>query len=203
MFHYVKGKLTAATPSYVTVEAGGIGYKIIIPVSLFSHLPAIGTDVFLHTSLVIRDDSQTLYGFLSAKERDFFEEIVNNVNGFGPKITLSLIGHLSIDELSVAITNNDIDSICRVPGIGKKTAQRLVIEMRDKIQKGMGGHIPSEFVIEMGSSPKTQMISDAINALINLGYNGAVAQKAIRKTIHEAPETIDLPGLITYALKNI
>lgn len=203
MFHYVKGKLTAANPCYATLEAAGVGYKIFIPVSMFSQLPHIGSDLLLHTSLVIRDDSQTLFGFLSAKERDFFEEIVNTVNGFGPKITLSLIGHLSVDELAVAITNSDIDSICRVPGIGKKTAQRLVIEMRDKIQKTFGVHIPSEFAIEVGSSPKTQMITDAINALINLGYNSAAAQKAIKKTIHESPETLDLPGLITHALKNI
>jgi Holliday junction DNA helicase RuvA len=203
MFQYIKGKLSVANPSWITVETGGIGYKIYIPVSMFSHLPAIGTELLIHTSLIIRDDSQTLFGFLSAQERDVFEEIVNGVNGFGPKLTLNLIGHLPIDDLFIAIRNNDIDSICKVPGIGKKTAQRLVIEMRDKLQKTIGGHIPSEFVIEMGSSHKTQMITDAINALINLGYHGSVAQKAIRKTIHEAPETIDLPGLISHALKNV
>lgn len=203
MFHYVRGKLTGASPNWVTIETGGIGYKIFIPISMFSHLPVMGTELLLHTSLVIRDVSQTLFGFLSAKERDFFEEILNGVNGFGPKVTLNLIGHLPMEELCAAINNNDIDAICRVPGIGKKTAQRLVIEMRDKVQKAIGGHVPSEFIIEMGSSSKTQMITDAINALINLGYNGNAAQKAIKKTIHEAPESIDLPSLITNALKNV
>jgi Holliday junction DNA helicase RuvA len=203
MFQYIKGKLTEANPSFIAVETGGIGYKIFIPVSMFASLPAIGSELLVHTSLVIRDVSQTLFGFLSGKERDVFEEIVNSVSGFGPKLTLNLIGHLPVDDLYIAIRNNDVDALCKVPGIGKKTAQRLVIDMRDKLQKTMGGHVPSEFVIDMGSSKKTAMITDAINALVNLGYNGAVAQKAIRKTIHEAPESIDLPGLITHALKNI
>jgi Holliday junction DNA helicase RuvA len=202
MFHYVRGKLTGTSPTWVTIETAGIGYKIFIPISMFSHLPVMGTELLLHTSLVIRDVSQTLYGFLSAKERDFFEDILNGVNGFGPKVTLNLIGHLPTDELCAAINNNDIDAICRVPGIGKKTAQRLVMEMRDKIQKSTG-HLPSEFIIEMGASTKTQMITDAINALINLGYNNVAAQKAIKKTMQNAHESIDLPSLITNALKNV
>ncbi len=203
MYHYVKGQLTASTPSAVTVETGGIGYKISIPVSLYSHLPPIGSDILLHTSFVIRDNSQSLYGFLSAIERDLFEEIINVVTGFGPKIALNLIGHLPTEQLYAAIQHNEIDAICKVPGIGKKTAQRLIIEMKDKIPKMLGGHVPSEFAINVGLSPKSQMISDAMNALINLGYNSATAQKAVQKTLKEADDAIDLPSLITTSLKNV
>lgn len=203
MYHYIKGKLTASTPLAVTVETGGIGYKISIPVSLYSQLPPIGSDILLHTSFVIRDNSQSLFGFLSLQERDLFEEIINVVTGFGPKMALNLIGHLPMDDLYLAIQNHDIIGICKVPGIGKKTAERLIIEMRDKVMKLMGGHAPSDFAINVGLSAKKEMIADAMNALINLGYNASTAQKAVQKTLKELGENTNLPILITLSLKNV
>ena len=202
MISFVKGKLIHATPAYAVVETGGIGYKIHIPTSVYTSLPKIGSEVFLYTTLVVRELSHTLYGFLSEDERDFFEELTA-VSGIGPKLALSLIGHLPMDEMHLAIGNNDIPAISRVPGIGKKTAQRLIIEMRDRVAKSNKYHLPSDFAIEVQSDPRAQNISDALNALINLGYTQVTAQKAIKKSLANFPEAIELSTLITDALKNV
>jgi len=202
MITYVKGKLTHATPGFAIIETGGVGYKIFIPASAYPKLPQVGTETMLYTSLVIREISQTLYGFITEEERDFFEE-VTGVSGIGPKIALSLIGHLPIDEMHNAIGNNDIPAISRVPGIGKKTAQRLIIEMRDRLAKTSKHYHPSDFAINVETDPQGQKISDAMNALINLGYNQVTAQKAIKKSLKSLPDTTDLPTLITSALNNV
>ncbi|MFQ5729075.1 MAG: Holliday junction branch migration protein RuvA [Waddliaceae bacterium] len=202
MISFVKGKLVHATPTYAIVETGGIGYKIYIPASVYPSLPKNGSEVLLYTSLVIREISQTLYGFLSEDERGFFEEITT-VSGIGPKLALSLIGHLPMDEMHLAIGNNDIPAISRVPGIGKKTAQRLIIEMRDRVAKSNKHCLPSDFAIEVQSDPRAQNITDAMNALINLGYNQVTAQKAIKKSLVNFPEPMELSTLITDALKNV
>ncbi len=201
MIAYIKGILVQSTPLYVVIETGGIGYKIFIPANLFTKLPQIHAETILHTSFVIRELSQTLYGFLTMQDRDLFEALMG-VTGIGPKSAISIIGHLTGYELHQAITNHDIATISKVPGIGKKTAERLIIEMRDKIS-ALVSMDPSEFALRPSSDPKAQKISDAMSALVHLGYNQMAAQKAIKKTLKEAPESIDLSNLITAALKNI
>ncbi len=199
MYAYIKGTLMYASPLYAVVDNGGIGYKILIPTNLLGKLPQIGNEVTLHTSFVVRELSQTLFGFMSEHERDLFEAL-NNVNGIGPKVALSVIGHLSSHDLHQAISTNDIRAISRVPGIGKKTAERLIIEMRDKLPAGI---VPSDLAIQIQSDPMTQKITDAMGALINLGYNQVSAQQAIKKSLEDLPEEIDLPSLITHALNHM
>lgn len=200
MYAYVRGKLVFANPSYVTIETHGVGYKVLIPASVFGKLPQIDQEVLLHTSFIIRENSQTLYGFLSVQERDLFEEVLN-VSGIGPKIGLSLIGHLPLNEFHRAISNHEIALICKVPGVGKKTAERLIIEMRDKINARMG-HEPSDFSIKLPPG-KGSIVQDAMSALINLGYNQNTAQKALKKTLGDLPEDADLGSIITTALKHV
>lgn len=195
MYDYIKGTLKRTSPISVTVEASGIGYLVHIPASLFGNLPSLGSEVLLYVTLVVREDSHTLYGFLSLEERNLFEK-VTAVSGIGPKIGMSLIGHLTIEKLQSAIHQNDIEAITCVPGIGKKIAQRLIMELQDKFAK-----LPAQFAIKTNS--KTEKIVDAMNALIHLGYNQQIAQKAIKKTLDSHPESIDLPTLITQSLKNI
>lgn len=201
MIAYIKGLLQCITPISVIVESSGIGYRIFIPLSVFSRLPAQGNSIFLYTSHVIREQSQTLYGFLNESECVFFEQLLN-VSGVGPKLALSLIGHLSIHELGQAIADHNVNILCKVPGIGKKTAERLMVEMKDKIDSLISLN-PSHLAVHTQADHRSQHMNDAISALISLGYNQATAQKAIKKTLTEIPESIDLSSLITSALKHV
>ncbi len=201
MFAYIKGTLVYASLVNVTIDAGGVGYKIFIPANAFTSLPQVGSDCVLHTSFVVREQSQTLYGFNFPQERDFFEALMG-VTGVGPKLALALIGHMPLSDLRLAIIEEDIPVICRVPGIGKKGAERLIIEMRDKISLHMPTSV-SDLAINVSSDHRSQTINDAMAALINLGYNQATAQKAIKKSLKDTPEAIDVSALIAGALKNV
>lgn len=198
MFAYIKGTLVHSTPTGVVIETNGIGYKIFIPANVFSQLPQIGDSFILHTSFVVRESAQALYGFSTMQERDFFEALLG-VTGIGPKIALALIGHLSLEGLHSAITNEDTKMLCQVPGIGKKGAERLIIEMRDKV----GGLSLPPLSTQCQGDPQVQAINDAVSALINLGYNQGIAQKAIKKSLKDIPDAIDVGVLISSALKQI
>jgi holliday junction DNA helicase RuvA len=201
MFAFIKGILINITPASVIIEAGGIGYHILIPANLYTILPALNHELKLHTSFIVRELSQTLYGFINSHDRESFECLLG-VTGVGPKLALSLVGHLPLHELYRGINEKNISMLSKVPGVGKKTAERLVIEMRDKLT-----HLikidSSNLSIESFSDPCTEKINDAMSALINLGYNQMTAQKAIKKSMTDLPEGIHLAELITYALKNV
>ena len=202
MITYIKGKMTYSNPCYTILETCGIGYKIFIPASALALLPSLGSDCQLHTSYVIRENSQTLYGFIDIEERNLFEELIT-ISGIGPKTALSLIGHLPKERLCQAIQAEDTGMITKVPGIGKKTAERLLIEMRDKLKKIYKSPRPTDFSILLDDHPEAQKIADAVNALINLGYNQTIAQKAVKKTLESSDNALDLPKLITNALKHV
>jgi holliday junction DNA helicase RuvA len=201
MFAHIRGTLVYSSPIYVTLETGGVGYKIMIPANVFSQLPQIGEKLLLHTAFIVRELSQTLYGFTSDQERDIFEVLLG-VSGVGPKTALSIIGHLSAHNLYDAISNNDIPKICKVPGIGKKSAERLMIEIRDKLPSLFPAK-PSQFAVDIQGDSRSQIVNDAMSALINLGYNQNTSERAIRKTLKDLPDTIELAELITIALKNV
>lgn len=200
MMEYIKGILTSSCPAKTIIETGGIGYKIHIPLSNYSRLPKLGEPLCLFISTVIREDSHKSYGFLTADERDLFETLIE-VSGIGPKTALSLLGHLEAVDLQIAISRSDITSICKVPGIGKKTAERLIVEMRDRIQKNPITQASSSSS-SFSKGTKTTS-SDALSALINLGYQPLQAQKAINSIIEEKEEEVDLSTLITAALKKL
>lgn len=196
MFESIQGILKEKEPLKAILETGGIGYRISIPLNTYSRLPALNTSVLLYLSQVIREDAHTLYGFISKEERDLFETLIT-VSGIGPKTAVAIIGHMDMAAFHHAIVSSDIRILSKIPGIGKKTAERLVIEMRDKfknLQKKEKG--PSIAVSSMGP-----LIADAINALMNLGYNPLDAQKAVQKAKEESAENTDLGTLITIALK--
>lgn len=196
MYAYVKGRLVATTSSSAIVDVQGIGYSLSIPCRVLGELPQIGEVVQFFTSFVVREASQALYGFLSSQERDVFEALMN-VTGIGPKMALSLIGHLTSEELNTAIANQDLPTLCRVPGVGKKTAERLVVELKDKLPH----LIPLTTTLAIQSKP--HHLQDAMLALINLGYNQNTAQKALKQSLQNLPENVDLALLITTALKHI
>jgi holliday junction DNA helicase RuvA len=200
MFAFIKGTLIESTPTSVIIETGGIGYRIYIPADLHGRLPQAGCALLLHTSFIVRELSQTLYGFLSTQERDLFEALMG-VTGIGPKLALSIIGHISLGDLQQAVLRSDIPTLSKIPGIGKKTAERLMIEMRDKLKDIAPVNADDATTIPLDA--KSQQISDVMSALINLGYSQQTAQKALKKTFKEIPEGIDLGKLISLVLQNV
>lgn len=184
MITSIQGQLTAATPLRAIIELNGLGYEVNIPVTTAEKLPATGSTVKLHTHVIYREDSQTLYGFATPAERDFFRLMIEHVSGVGPKVALTIMSKLSLPSLQSAIAAGDIATLSKCPGIGKKTAERLVIELRAKV--GAGGS--AESVLTAGGSasesapaPTDTKMRDAVLALSALGYKTADADEAVRR----------------------
>jgi Holliday junction DNA helicase RuvA len=181
----IHGTLVEKSPPQVVVLAAGVGYEIDVPMSTFYNLPRTGDPVELLTHLVVREDAHLLYGFLTAGERTAFRQLLK-VSGVGPKVALAVLSGLSVDDLAVAVAAQDAASLTRVPGIGKKTAERLVLELRDKL--------PAAFPAAKSSAPHAP---DVLNALLSLGYNAREAAGAIR----DLPPDLALTDAIRQALK--
>jgi len=180
MITSVSGLLVAATPLTAVIETGGLGYEIHIPVTTAERLPSPGQPARLHTLAVYREDSATLYGFATEAERDFFRLLVEKVTGVGPKMALSVMSKLSLATLKSAIAAGDVGLLAKCPGIGKKTAERLVIELRDKVnpaELGAAAAAGSKDVAPTGDN----RVHDAVLALTALGYKAADADKAVRQ----------------------
>lgn len=175
------------------VETGGIGYRLAIPLSTYAKLPALEQKVHLYLSQVVREDSNTLYAFLMKEERDLFEVLIT-LSGIGPKTALAIIGHMELSAFQRAVGAADVRILSKIPGIGKKTAERLVIEMRDKFKGAVKGK-PAPLA--------GGLIGDAVNALMNLGYNPLDAQKAVQAALEEKKEETDLGKIITAALQKM
>lgn len=191
MFDYLKATLIESSPLKVTVEVHGIGYRIFVPIHI--QLPQKGCLITLYVSPIIREDSHQLFGFLTRLERDFFELLIT-ISGVGPKIALCLMGHLDLPDLHAAILQGNVQVLSKTPGIGKKTAERLIIELRDKVKT---------LNLPISSTSNNQMQNDALSALIHLGYPSIQAQKAIKTVLDQFKEEPDLGQLITAALKQI
>ena len=196
MFEYIQGHLAHASPTHVTVDVHGVGYRLYIPFNNYAKLPALNTQTFFFVCCVIREDSHKLFGFLFEQERNLFEQLID-ISGIGPKTALALIGHMPLQELQAAIGQGNIAKVCKIPGIGKKTAERLIVEMRDKIFKMRG----SELLCESVSQNEPGIIQDAMSALMNLGYHATQAQKAVKTAMQGCDETPTLAALITSALR--
>lgn len=197
MFEYIRGKLMAALPHKAIVDVGGVGYSILIALNTYSRLPQAGQEIIFYVSPVVREDAHLLYGFLTQSERDLFNKL-NLVSGIGPKTANALIGHLEIADLQMAILHGNVPLLSKIPGIGKKTAERLIVEMRDKIKNDKTN--PISVLDPEGSQG---VVADAISALTNLGYHPVQAQKAVKKALGEGQKEPELGRLITLALRAI
>ncbi len=198
MFEYIKGTLVETSPHKAVVDVGGLGYSLLIPISTFAKLPQLGDNVFFYISTVIREDSHRNFAFLKREERDLFERL-SHVSGVGPKTALALIGHLDSHDFETAITTANTAMIAKVPGIGKKTAERLIVELRDKMSAEHKKISPK--VDSKNMSIQDRLLSDATNALMQLGYNALQAQKAIKTALEKHEEPPELSTLITTALR--
>jgi holliday junction DNA helicase RuvA len=171
MIAHLRGRLLARHPNQVVVETGGVGYEVAISVPTFSNLPPVGSEVALHIYTHVREDLIALYGFLRPAEKQLFEKLIS-VSGIGPKLAITALSGMPADELTEAIRSNDLGRLTRVPGIGRKTAERLVLELRDKLPFAGAGEAP---VPPAG----TAVEEDVVSALVNLGYPRAAAEKAV------------------------
>jgi Holliday junction DNA helicase RuvA len=202
MFEYIKGTLVDKEPLKAVVEASGIGYRLSIPLSTYSRLPATNRPIELFLSHIVREDSEALYAFLTKEERDLFEVLLG-ISGIGPKTALAIIGHTDFATFQRAVSSADTRLLSKIPGVGKKTAERLVIEMRDKFNKGLGkkGKLAGGAVsLPAGGDP---LLADALSALVNLGYAPIDANKALVSALEEKKDETDLGKLITAALQRI
>lgn len=177
----IQGLLTSATPLHAIVELNGFGYEVNIPVTTAEKLPPPGTTVKLHTLVIYREDAQTLYGFATAAERDFFRLMIENVTGVGPKMALSIMSLLSLPSLEGAIRSGDIGTLSKCPGIGRKTAERLVVELRAKVGATDSTDAGAVGTAVLDRTEGAGGHRDAVAALVALGYKGADADQAVRR----------------------
>lgn len=197
----IQGTLVSTTPLAAVVETGGIGYEVHVPLTTAEKLPAPGATVRLHTHAAYREDAQTLYGFATVTERDFFRLLIENVSGVGPKSALTIMSKLSLPLLENAIRAGDIATLAKCPGIGKKTAERLVVELKNKLGgTGLAGATTSADSDGKSSSPADRRLADAIAALTALGYKPADADTAVRRATLALGATATTEQLIKKAL---
>jgi holliday junction DNA helicase RuvA len=194
MIALLRGLLIEKHPNQAIVEAGGVGYDVIIPVSTFTHLPDAGTEVRLRIHTHVREDALSLYGFLTQAEKALFEKLIG-VGGIGPKLAITILSGLAAGELIDAIRRGEVDRLVRIPGIGKKTAERMVLELRDKLPAAAG---------DEPSAPSTALSAvdqDVLSALLNLGCGRPQAETAVRKAKAAGGAVLEFEPLFRRALE--
>ncbi len=177
MITFLHGKLVEALPTQVTVDVNGVGYEALIPLSSFDKLPQPGGEVKLLTHLVVREDAHVLYGFASAGERELFRMLINNVSGIGPKTALNILSGMNAVAFRGAVANGDVKALAQISGVGKKTAERIVVELRDKV--GAAGAWEASSAAR-SLSPADQKLNDAVLALMALGFKQIEAHDTVR-----------------------
>lgn len=187
MIGFLRGRLIAKQPPQLVIDVGGVGYEIEAPMSTFYGLAATGNEVHLFTHLVVREDAHILFGFGSERERRLFRELLK-VSNVGPKLALSLLSGMSVDNFSMCIEAQDVDTLVRIPGVGRKTAERLVVEMRDRIKHF--GHLPGSVAAASGADGQIGPQAEAFSALIALGYKPAEVTRLL-KTVEPSAQTTE------------
>ena len=181
MIAHLRGRLFSKTPNQLIVDCNGVGYEVTISIATFSELPAEGAEVALYIHTHVRDDQFALFGFAGTQEKRLFERLLT-ISGIGPKLAITVLSGISPERLVAAIRGGDHATLTRIPGIGKKTAERVVLELKDKLEDMA---VP---VAAGGAGPHTPVGDDALSALVNLGYQRPVAQKAIETAVEKDPE---------------
>lgn len=198
MIAFLEGTLAESLPTQVVVNVHGVGYQVVIPISSFERLPAVGAPVKILTHLAVREDAHVLYGFMTQGERDLFRLLLNHVSGVGPKIALAVLSGLSVDMFKSAVVAGDTGTISKISGVGKKTAERIVLELKDKVG------VAAEWEASSAkNAPGADDIHfhDAVLALISLGYKQVEAHKAIRTVTKSGEPMPSSEELVRLALK--
>jgi Holliday junction DNA helicase RuvA len=171
MIAHLRGRLLEKSPNRVVVEAGGVGYDVTISIPTFSELPKSNEEVLLHIHTHVREDALALFGFLRKEEKQLFERLIG-VSGIGPKLAITILSGMSAEFMVAAIRGNDLGTLTKIPGIGKKTAERMVLELRDKLE-GFSASAPAPVLAPVEE--------DVLSALVNLGYQRNAAERAINQ----------------------
>ena len=196
MIAFLKGRLAAKTESAVVIDVGGVGYAVGMSAHSLSSMPAVGEAVQIYTYLLVREDALTLYGFANMAEKALFERLIS-VSGVGPKVALAALSSYTTEALSNAIIASDTTAVSRIPGIGKKTAQRIILELKGSIDASASGQAD---LFASSGNQAAALVASAQEALLSMGFTSAEAQLALKG----APETATTEGaLLQYALKRL
>ena len=195
MIAWLKGQLLEKQPPSILLNVNGVGYELEAPMSTFYELPEIDQEVILFVHMVVREDAQLLFAFANKQQRELFRSLIR-VNGVGPKVALAILSTLTAQELLSCMINEDVTQLCKVPGIGKKTAQRLVVEMKDRLEKEFGD---VDFDTTSAQSGASSDRNDAIAALVSLGYKNTDASKVVKAL----PNDLSSEELIRQALRSL
>lgn len=203
MIGQITGVLVDKTPPEILLRVGGVSYEIQVPMNTLFQLPELGKELTLHTHFVVREDAQLLYGFIASKDKSLFRALIK-VNGVGPKMALAILSGMEADEFVRTVRNDDVAALVKMPGVGKKTAERLIIEMRDRLAEwGDAGGSSAVAVNGAVSSRGSVMSQEAESALVGLGYKPQQAARAIDRILKDNPDLADSETLIRHALKSM
>ena len=199
MITFLDGRLVSALPTQAIIDVNGLGYEVFIPLSSYDKPPGVGQPIRILTHLAVREDAHLLYGFMTSAERDLFRLLVNSVSGIGPKLALAVLSGMSVANFKSAVVNSDIAAISKISGLGKKTAERIVLELKDKLgvaaawEAASAAHAPT---------PEEEQANEAVLALIALGYKQIEAHKAVRD-LQTHGEAKSAEELVKLALKKM
>jgi len=185
MITFLRGRLAASLPDRACIDVGGVGYEVYVPLSTYDRLGETGREVLLLTHFHVREQEQTLYGFATDEERDLFRLLINRVTGVGPKMGLAVLSGMSVTDFKRNVVSGDTAALSKISGVGKKTAERIILELKDKVGvtaawKDMAPGAP------VPATPQQAVANDVVLGLINLGYKQVEAQKAVKKILDEA-----------------
>ncbi len=198
MITFLHGKLMEALPTQVIVDVNGIGYEVLIPLSSYDKLPSPGQEIKLLTHLVVREDAHVLYGFMSAAERELFRMLINTVSGIGPRTALNILSGISVTAFRGAVANSEFKVLSQISGVGKKTAERIVVELKDKIGAAGGWEALSA---QRALSPADQKVNDAVLALLALGFKQIEAHDSVRQAQNSLGPQATVEDLVRACLK--
>jgi Holliday junction DNA helicase RuvA len=198
MINFLHGKLVEVLPTQLTVDVHGVGYEVLIPLSSYDKLPSPGNEIKILTHLAVREDAHVLYGFMTAPEREMFRLLINTVSGIGPKIALNILSGMNVTALRGAVANGDVKALSQISGVGKKTAERIVVELKDRI--GTAGAWEA-LSAQRALSPLDQKTNDAALALLALGFKQTEAHDAVRSALAALGEKVTVEDLVRACLK--
>jgi len=198
MISFLQGTVVESLPTQVVIDVNGVGYDLLIPLSSFDKLPAPGKSVRILTHLVVREDAHILYGFMTSAERELFRMLINAVSGIGPKTALNILSGMNPVNFRGAVAKSDVKALSQISGVGKKTAERIIVELRDKI--GVAGALEASSAAR-SLSPEDQRINDAVLALMALGFKQLEAHDTVRSVLASGAPAATVEDLVRAALK--